>query len=551
MKLKDRPSYLFLLSLLTGVLLYLGWPTKPTAFILFFAFVPLLIIEDHVSNSMLKKKGLKFFGYAYVGLLVWNILTTWWIYNASAGGGIFAIMANSFLMCIPLLLFFYTKKLTNLPIGLTSLIAYWLTFEFIHLNWVLTWPWLTLGNAFASMHEAVQWYEFTGVLGGSLWILVCNVLIFYFIKHRRTLVNTKVKTITAATIVLLILVPALVSFYIYRNQVDAGKEVEVVVVQPNIDPYEEKFSGSPKFIPYEMQLSRFLDLSEKAITKDTRYVVWPETALPYGYVEDQIISYDVIKKLQQFVQQHSNISLITGLDTYKLYQTKATSSARPYGDEGDGYIEAFNSALQINENQEMVIYHKSRLVPGVEYMPPLLSSFAIALGESAGGLGRQETRTVFYNKDSIGVAPVICYESIFGEFVTDYIRNGANMIFIITNDGWWGNTQGHKQHLQYGVLRAIETRKSIARSANTGISGFINQRGDILEQSEYWVQDVMRMKIKQNDYLTFYTRHGDYIGNAASYSSLAIFLIALIYGIKKRKRERNDKDGSKIHAVGA
>lgn len=536
MKLQDRPSYLFILSLLCGALLYLGWPTKPTAFILFFAFVPLLLIEDHLSNSTLKRKGFKFFGYSYVALLIWNILTTWWIYNASPGGGIFAIAANAFLMTLPLMLFFYTKKVTNLALGLTSFVLYWLTFEFIHLNWELTWPWLTLGNAFASMHQTVQWYEYTGALGGSLWILLCNVLIFYFLKNHKVFGNAKVKYVTASFIILLILVPALLSFYIYQNQEDVGNEVEVVVVQPNIDPYKEKFSGSPRFIPYEMQLERFLALSEKAITKDTRYVVWPETALPYGYIEDQIISYDVIKKLQYFVQQHSNISLITGLDSYKIYQTKATSSSRPYGDEGEGYIDAFNSALQINEKQKMVIYHKSRLVPGVEYMPPLLSSFAIALGESAGGLGRQEHRTVFYNKDSIGVAPVICYESIFGEFVSDYIRNGANMIFIITNDGWWGNTQGHKQHLQYGVLRAIETRKSIARSANTGISGFINQRGDILDKSNYWVQDVMRMKIKQNDHLTFYTRHGDYIGNAASYSSLAIFLIALVYGIKKKKK---------------
>jgi apolipoprotein N-acyltransferase len=109
---------------------------------------------------------------------------------------------------------------------------------------------------------------------------------------------------------------------------------------------------------------------------------------------------------------------------------------------------------------------------------------------------------------------------------------------LITNDGWWGNTQGHKQHLQYGALRAIETRKSIARSANTGISGFINQRGDILKQSAYWTQDAMTMKVKENNIKTFYTRHGDYIGNIASFSSLAVFIFALIFGIKMRNKNK-------------
>lgn len=534
MKIQDKPYYLFLLALLSGVLLWLGWPTKPTAFILFFALVPLLLVEDKLSQSSLKKKGLKFFGYAYLTLLTWNVLTTHWVYMASPGGGIFAMVANSFLMCIPMMLFFYTKKLTNTAIGLASFIVYWITFEFIHLNWELTWPWLTLGNAFSSMTPIVQWYEYTGALGGTLWILTCNVLIFSFLRNRKELEPKRFNKRTALFILLLLIIPSALSLFIYYTYQEKGTEVEVVVVQPNIDPYDEKFYGSPKFIPYEEQLNRFIRLSEKAITPETRYVAWPETALPYGYLEDEIISYEVIERLQKFVEAHPSISLITGLDTYKIYQTQATTSSRYQ--KGSGYIDAFNSAMLINEKKEIAIYHKSRLVPGVEYMPPLLASFAISLGESAGGLGRQETRTVFFNQDSMGVAPVICYESIFGEFVSDYINNGANMIFIITNDGWWGNSQGHKQHLQYGALRAIETRKSIARSANTGISGFINQRGDITERSEYWKQDVMRNKIKQNDIITFYTKHGDYIGTMASFSSIAVFLIAVVYGIKKRKR---------------
>jgi apolipoprotein N-acyltransferase len=532
MKIQSKPYYLFLLSLLSGTLLWAGWPTKPLGFILFFAFVPLLIIEDYLSGSDLKKKGRKFFGYSYLTLLTWNVLTTYWVYNSTAAGGIFAMACNALLMCIPMMLFYYTKKLAGYNIGLISFIAYWITFEFIHLNWELTWPWLTLGNGFASLPQLVQWYEYTGALGGSLWILLSNILIYHIFRKKNPTERIKMSPVIIVLAWMFLLM--FYSLYTYNNYEETGEDIEVVVVQPNIDPYEEKFEGSEKFIPYEEQLSRLIALSEKKITKETKYVAWPETALPYGYFEDDIISYPVIRELQNFTRKYPNISLITGLDTYKIYQTQATPSARFHG---NGYVDAFNSALQINEKEDLVLYRKSKLVPGVEYMPSFLSSFAIAVGESAGGLGRQKERTVFFNKDSVGVAPVICYESIFGEFVGDYINNGANMIFIITNDGWWGNSQGHKQHLQYAVVRAIETRKDIARSANTGISGFINQRGDIVARSEYWKQDVMSMKIKQNSIKTFYTRNGDYIGNLFSFVSIVSFLAAIVMGLKNRKKK--------------
>lgn len=530
MDLKNKPYYLFLLSLLSGVLFWLGWPTKPMPFFLFAAFVPLLIVEEKLAVSGLKRRGWKFLGYAYIALLTWNVLTTYWIYNATAGGGIFAMAANAFLMCMPLMLFHHTKRLTTPALGYASFVVYWITFEYLHLNWQLSWPWLTLGNAFASTHFAVQWYEYTGALGGTLWVLLMNILLWMLLKQPAAAKQRKKYIVLFAASFLLPLIISVVMYYSWQEQ---GEEVEVAVIQPNIDPYEEKFEGSPKFIPYEAQLERLITLSDSAITNETRYVVWPETALPYGFLEDELHQFPIIHRLQQFVKEHPNVTLITGLDTYKIYQTKATPSSVYI--KGYGYQDAFNSAMQINERGEIVIYHKSKLVPGVEYMPPALASFAIAVGEAAHGLGTQNTRTVFFNKDHIGIAPVICYESIFGEFVTEYVQKGAGVIFIITNDGWWGNTQGHRQHLQYASLRAIENRKDIARSANTGISGFIDQKGDVLERSGYWEQKIMKRKIRYNSIKTFYTLHGDYIGKLSAFASVAAFVLALILGLRKKR----------------
>ncbi|MFN5921205.1 MAG: apolipoprotein N-acyltransferase, partial [Bacteroidota bacterium] len=115
----------------------------------------------------------------------------------------------------------------------------------------------------------------------------------------------------------------------------------------------------------------------------------------------------------------------------------------------------------------------------------------------------------------VSVAPVICYESVYGEYVSEYIRKGANLICIITNDGWWGNTPGYRQHFDYAKLRAIETRRYVVRSANTGISGFIDDRGQAMQQSGWWQPAVLRQKVQLNSSLTFYVRYGDYIGTIA------------------------------------
>src|SRR5690606_25778292 len=136
-------------------------------------------------------------------------------------------------------------------IGLTSFIVYWITFEFLHLNWELTWPWLTLGNAFASMPQIVQWYEYTGVLGGSLWILLGNVAIFYFFRQKTISGIHRFRKNSIWPIAFLIIIPSVISMFMYYNYQEQGEETEVVVVQPNIDPYEEKFYGGERFIPYE------------------------------------------------------------------------------------------------------------------------------------------------------------------------------------------------------------------------------------------------------------------------------------------------------------
>ena len=520
---------------LSGLLLWLGWPVGKAAPILFVAWVPLLWAEHHLR---LDRRGFRFFLMAFWACLIWNTGTTWWMYYSTAVGGVVAIVANSLLMTIPWVLFRLTARLGGASWGYLGLLLYWCSFEFIHLNWEISWPWLTLGNGFAMYPQWIQWYEYTGVFGGTLWIVAINIAVLVsLLKMRRSW--------WWAT-VLGVLLPIVISYIRYGSYQEKGPNVELVAVQPNIDPYTEKFIDSEDFIAFEQQVDRFVYLSRQAIGDSTAFVLWPETAIDGGFEETALLDPGMImenrslqatdlrsiRKMKSFKQQYPHLSLLTGLTSYTLYNSpeEATITARR---NGDVVFDVFNTAYFLGDKGDYQTYHKSKLVPGPETMPypsifGFLSDLLVDFGGTSGQLGKQNERTVFRNQQGYGLAPAICYESIYGDFMAQYIRNGAHFIGIITNDGWWKDSPGHKQHLHYAVLRAIENRRAIARSANTGISAFITQKGEILEATEFWQQDVITASLQANSELTFYTRYGDYLGRTALWLAVLVLLSAWV-----------------------
>jgi apolipoprotein N-acyltransferase len=178
------------------------------------------------------------------------------------------------------------------------------------------------------------------------------------------------------------------------------------------------------------------------------------------------------------------------------------------------------------------------LVLGVEKIPfismvPFLEKFSIDQGGASGTLGIEKEPQVLNTKNGL-IAPVICYESIYGEFIAQQVRKGAEIITIITNDGWWKDTPGYKQHMSFARLRAVENRRSIARSANTGTSGFINQRGDIISSSAWWKPVAMSASLNKNKEMTVYTKYGDFIGRSFAFVSALLLLLTFVRRFKKK-----------------
>lgn len=494
----------WLLICLPAALFWLGWPPNKLAVLLFFAFIPLFVLEEKSHD----KKGRVFFAQIYVALFLWNLALTWWVWNSTHAGAVTMLILNTLFMCIPWILYRRLhKKLGGSAIYI--FIVLWLVYEYLHHRWDLSWPWLTLGNGLAGTPWLVQWYDITGTLGGSAFVLGMNVLILQAIKR-----PSRMKVAAPLLFFLFIFLSSWINGLKYNiYQTNTGPEVEVVAMQPSFDPWNEKFVREPADLIHEM-----IEISKKQVDSNTDLLVWPETSLTGSIDVDYAQADAQVLMLEQFRNKYAKLNILAGADMQKIYRN---SPKRPDGtarrtDEPGVWWNAYNSALFLSDKNKVSYYHKSILVPGTEQMPfvelfPIIDELAVRMDQNSisGSLGRSDSEVVF--KDGkMRIAPAICYEGIYGDHVGKFVAKGANLMAIITNDAWWGNTPIYTQHLYYGRLRAIEHRKWIVRAANTGICCFIDPLGKIVQSTNKFEKTAIKQKMYLNDYRTIYTRLGDF-----------------------------------------
>lgn len=537
-----------ILSLLSAMLLSISWPTYGIPFFIFFAFVPLLILEHDITKfSKIKNKSWTIYGLTFLAFMIWNIVTTGWLYGARNPDGthsllavIFPVLFNSAWYALIFQCYHWYKKQQGTYFGLVFFVAIWMVFEKIHLSWEFSWPWLNLGNAFADYPKLIQWYDTLGSTGGSLWILVVNVFAFYTLRIWEAGRKRKSLIINSVVLVAGITLPMLISIIKYQNfDLKPTGSVNVLLLQPELNPYTEKYSKDSLTI-----LNDLLTLAEENSKGQIDYYIGPETSLPgFGSIsENGFEQSELLNKTKEFLTKHPKSAFVTGISSHRFYKNESEKTNTAFKTAQGIYVDSFNSAVQVIPNQNVEVYHKGKLVPGVEMFPyitllkPLLGNAMIDLGGTTVSLGMDTERKVFSNPFNKGkIAPIICYESIYGEFVTEYVKNGANFLGIMTNDSWWGVTQGHKQLMAYARMRAIETRREIARSANSGISAHIDARGNVLADTFYGDKTTLFAKVNLYEHQTFYTRAGDLL------SRLSIFVFGFLVFYTLIKKYQNKK----------
>lgn len=515
-----------LLVLCSVVMLSLGW-LGLSGISLLVALIPLLIISEHYSDS--RRDWWRMAGWAALTFILWHAATVWWVWNATPLGPLAATTFGTWWNLVAFMLYHYASKRCPRALAYTILVASWIATENLYNTAeVISFPWLLLGHGFSNDIWAVQWYEYTGVFGGTLWVLASNLAIFEILRTK-----TKTAKIRAALIALL---PMLASIAIYFAYTPSERTTTISVIQPNIPCYDEERKAAGK----QDATASVQQLMAK-VPEDASFVVMPESALSYlpryGSInEEQTTTYQPqLKSLRSGAPASSK--LIVGASTARFYGDNATTETARQSDIY-GYYDLFNSALEVDsEGSISDIYHKGKLVIGVEAMPfrGIFKLFEIDLGGISGQLGWGTEHKVFEN-NGVKIGPSICYEGIYGEYFSGFVRHDAEVMALISNDGWWGNTPGHKRLFDFTRLRAIECRRSVARSANTGISGFISPRGEIIGPRLEWNEEgVLTANVELRDDMTIYVRYGDMIARIAGY----VAVLALMYFVAYRVRLRN------------
>ena len=529
---------------LFAVLMSIPYIIPQTGLLALIGFVPLLCMDRIV--TMLGRK--KVWIYHYSAFVLWNAITTFWVCNATVGGGLFAIFANAFQMSLVFGLFRLSRKKFSGSLPYIFLAVAWIAWERFYFDAEISWPWLVLGNAFARTTWAIQWYEFTGALGGSLWVWACNLGIFGFMASLSdgswACYNNKARIAAISAFTAIIAIPIISSAVIkgrYAGAMDEGESLPVLIVQPNIDPYNkfQAMSQEQQNALLEGMVKDALKERKADSTAGPLLIVTPET-----FTSDIIVGqYDRSRTWRRFttlLADYPDVNMLFGASSYDyIFAEKAPSHNARYLQDGL-WVESHNSALMTDGTKRTEIFHKSKLVVAVEKTPypAIFCKIDDLLGGVMGRCVGQEEISLLkvrsLDGQSIPVGCAVCYESVYGEYYCDYIRKGAKAMTIITNDAWWGNTPGYRQHLSYASLRAIETRRAIARCANTGISAIIAPDGEIIQPTPWWEPAVIENRIPLRDDITFFVAHGDICGRLCTFLFCLLLLsLAVRFAVRK------------------
>jgi apolipoprotein N-acyltransferase len=521
---------LVILPICTGMLLGISALPSNIYHLSFIAFIPLLLASDYALAY--KRPLLTFTLQLLVALVCFYLWGYYWVLETANLGFLIAfIIVLPFLLFVPL--YILVKKKGH---GISSLyfITAWLTVEFILSFFELGSPFFNLGNNLGANPKFIQWYEFTGAAGGTLWILAANVLLYSFLK---TLKEGKKGWLQKGAVLLAVLfVPAIISTAIFYSYKERGPSVETLVIHPSTDNRDVKYRVNI----YEL-MDIYLDIILPELTESTEYIVLPETAITNaGWVKDFNRNL-VFNHFYKHTDSFPNLKLITGAIAYeeipdveKIRNYKKIPGIR-YSENYKTWYYTYNAALQLERNRSVQMRVKEGLVPFQEYAPyPLIIPRLSPVGIDFQFSSRENNREVFATADNKKTAAIVCYEVVFSRIFYNAARNGAQAFFVILNEGWYDSKKVPRQFLQLSAIKAVENRRSIAHSSNMGISAFINQRGEVIDRTDSQSADFLKGELRMNRKITFAARMGNYIERLALLVTIGIIVYGLFTFIKCR-----------------
>ncbi len=534
-----------LLLILSGVLLGLSFPPFPFPFqlLMFFALVPYFIVIER------KKTLAEINRSTYLAFFFFNLITIYWVGSWQKGTDPFLMIAggtllffNPLLFLIPSTLFYFARRSFNEKFALLAFPFFWITYEYVYMLTDISFPWLTLGSGLSHFTVFIQVADVIGSVGISVVVIYLNILFYKAFINYKT--SPKKFAADAAGIIIIFAIVIFYGSYRLSTFKVSGHKIKVGLIQPNLDPWKKWEDNHP-----EEATELYLKLSREAVQQGAHFIVWPETALGPVYLMSPAY-YSIKDSIYKFLEG-TNSFLFTGMPDVHYYQSdeKIPSDAK-YSKIGEFYYSIYNGILLLSPYTTKVErYGKMKLVPFGEKVPfvdalPFLGKFfKWGVGISSWNVGRDTSvfsvplRTDDFSKaDTLKVNGLVCYESVYPYFVTNFIRKGADLIAVVTNDSWYGKSSGPYQHKEIAVLRAVENRKSVIRAANGGISCIIDPLGRTLKETKLFTRTVLVGSVPIQEGETFFSKHPMIIPYFASYLSLSVFLYFLILKFRKKLR---------------
>jgi apolipoprotein N-acyltransferase len=485
-----------LLCVISGLLLALSFPPYHLGFLAFFCLVPFLF-------ALTKRQTEPSFGLGLVMGLALYGSTFFWIAWVTLPGALGAIgLLTVFLGLFTLIFHFVLRRLGALAIW--AFPFFWTAMEYLRSLGQLGFPWTSICYSQTEYLPLIQFASLTGPYGVSFWLASINSLVFWSLSRWRR-----------GKYLLLLLVPLLVIPYVYGQGIipksPASADFRVALIQPNMGP---DIKWDSKYIEHNFEV--LIDMTRQTQQEQPDMIIWPETATPCYLMKQR----DYHQRVRDLVEE-LGVPLLTGSPDYAY--------------RGDEEYEYFNSAFfLVPQDPQVQGYTKMQLVPFSEKIPydeKISLLRRINFGEADFTPGCDHT---IFEHPRARFAVLICFESIFPQLAREFHRRGADFLVVITNDGWFGKTPAPYQHAQISIFRAIETRTSIARCANTGVSMIIDPFGRIIHRTPIFVKErvVANLSLQRQD--TFYARHGDWLSRACTVVAGLFLILAPLW----RRRER-------------
>lgn len=529
----------FLIGLLTGVLLALSYPPYPFFLLAFVAFIPILSVFQ-----LVKRK----WWLVYFTFFIYHYATNWWISSWQKDTDPYLFVSGFAVALVHPLLFMFPFAILNFlsgKIGWRRSVAFfpfiWVSFEWLHSLGDLAYPWLTLGYTQVYNHFWLQIVDIGGVWLASFLIVSVNVLVYFAIEdYQKLKENSKsllLKNKFAIIAIVLFLLPypygfVKVSKYEFSDLVKENETVRVGIIQPNINPWRKWETDAAS----QVRIHKHIQDSLFAVIPNINLFVWSETAITL--LDLEINAYHNFETFYQFLPNNS--ALLTGFADFRFLapNEKPSFTTKYFFNDSTKPYETYNSILLLNPNKTYEIYHKNRLTPFGEHIPySQILGFAKSFLEWNVGISswakgtEQNVLTMQTNHKICKIAPIICIESIYPDYCRTFVKNGAELMVIITNDAWYDYTFGPLQHYLIATVRAIENRRFIVRCANTGISGIISPTGKNLIQAPQYSQVGIAADVPILNSKTLYTIMGDFLPYI---SILAVSTLIVISFLQKR-----------------